>query len=218
MIDRGLIEKVVAEVLTKLTSFDNRSLPKPNLLVVGDYSKVDPIYQDKIESKWNIVNYHSIEDRKVHFPNSVLFLEGNQDLVVKGALGISDTSETELLAWCLLQNIPVSLIPLEYLHTILFEDVQAKSEYIAQLKSYKDRLIKFGVSVESLDSFSNENIHFPKELPSSKRKLLTQRDVQSHKGMRLDIDQGTIVTPLARDAARERGITIHIVEPKGAKE
>jgi hypothetical protein len=218
MIDRGLIEKVVAEVLTKLTSFDNLSLPKPNLLVVGDYSKVDSIYQEQIHSKWNIVHYHSIEDRKVHFPKRVLFLEGDQDLVVKGALGISDTSETELLAWSLLQSIPVSLIPLDYLHTILLEDDQAKSEYISQLKSYKDRLVKFGVSVESLDSFSNENIHFPKELPSGKRKLLTQRDVQSHKGMRLDIDQGTIVTPLARDTARERGMTIHIVESKGAKE
>jgi hypothetical protein len=213
MIDRELIEIVVAEVLTKLTSFDRQSLHKPNLLVVGDYSGVDPIYQQKIISKWNIVNYHSLEDMKVHFPKKVLFLEANQDLFVKGALGIGDTSESELLARCILENIPVTLIPLDYLHSVLVNnDQQPKSEYILQLKSYQDRLVKFGVSVESIDSFLNEHIPFSKELPSGKRNLLTQRDVQAHTGKRLDIVQGTIVTPLARDAARERGITIHILD------
>jgi hypothetical protein len=219
MIDRELIEKVVAEVLTKLTSFDTQSLHKPNLLVVGDYSKLDPIYQQKVYSKWNIVNYHLLEDMKDHLPKRVLFLEANQDLFVKGALGMSDTSESELLARCLFENIPVTLIPLDHLHSVLVNNDQPKTEYILQLKSYKDRLVKFGVSVESIDSFLNEQIPFSKELPSGKRNLLTQRDVQAHTGKRLDIVQGTIVTPLARDAARERGITIHIlVDSKGAKE
>ncbi|WP_042355565.1 phosphate propanoyltransferase [Bacillus rubiinfantis] len=47
--------------------------------------------------------------------------------------------------------------------------------------------------------------------------LLTQRDVQNCLNDELVVDKQTIITPLARDTAREMGISIKMIETKGAK-
>jgi hypothetical protein len=222
MIDHKLIERVVAEVLKQLTLSDKKTLEKsqPHLLVVGDHSRLDSNVLQTIESKWHIISYHSYEDISIHTPKKVLFLEASQDLIVKGALGISDTSESELLARCLLEKIPVTLIPATYLSSYLLDDIHHNTEYISQLRSYKERLVKFGISVESLVSFIEQSItndlnNHSQEQRTKKRKLLTQRDVQFYKGNQIHIDHQTIITPLARDTAREKGITINVMDVKG---
>lgn len=46
-------------------------------------------------------------------------------------------------------------------------------------------------------------------------KLLTQREVQDFKGKILQVKRKTLITPLARDAARDLGKTIEIIDEKG---
>jgi hypothetical protein len=156
-----------------------------------------------------------LEEAKLHTAMKVVFLEASQDLIVKGALGICDTPESELLAACILEYVPVTLIPKRYMFNILNGNQKSNQEYVSQLLDYKERLLKYGVSFNTLEGFAGyEEIIADK--PEAK-KLVTQRDVQDSKSDQIFVDKYTIITPLARDTARELGKSITVMESKGAE-
>jgi hypothetical protein len=217
MIDRPMVEQIVAEVVKRLMSAD--SMPsrklKHNLLVVGETAHLDPNLLKTINSHWNIIQCDTLEEAKLHTAMKVVFLEASQDLIVKGALGICDTPESELLAACILEYVPVTLIPKRYMFNILNGNQKSNQEYVSQLLDYKERLLKYGVSINTLEGFAGyEEIIADK--PEAK-KLVTQRDVQDSKSDQIFVDKYTIITPLARDTARELGISITVMETKGAE-
>ncbi|WP_394137970.1 hypothetical protein [Cytobacillus oceanisediminis] len=219
MIDRPMIEQIVAEVVKRLVDADSppSRKPKHNLLVVGETASLDPDLLKKMNAQWNIIHFETLEEAELHTVMKVVFLEASQDLIVKGALGICDTLESDLLGACILEYVPVTLIPRGYLFNILSGDKKnANQEYVSQLLDYKERLLKFGVSVNTLEGFAgSEKVHRDK---FEVKKLITQRDVQDCKSDQMVVDKHTIITPLARDTARELGKSITVMETKGAEE
>lgn len=224
MIDSKMIEQIVLEVIKQLSSTDDTLIEasKPTLLLVGDISIIDPKLLLLMKTNWNAVSYNADEKAKLDKVNKVIFLHATQDLIAKGALGIFDTPESKLLSRCILESVPVSIIPTVYLQENLFNVNPKNRVYVSQLLGYKNTLLKFGVIVESFESFvgnSKETISITsvKDPNMKKKKLLTQRDVQECQEVELVVDQSTIITPLARDTARELGKTIKVIESKGAK-
>jgi hypothetical protein len=219
MIDRDLIAKVVAEVLKQLSALEAvvaAEAAKPNLLVFGSLERLTVFLKETMNTDWNLIGGESWTDIQRYSPKKVLFLEASQDLLVKGATGLTDSAESEVLAACIWANIPVSLIPTEFLSAYLLAERSTNQAYFLQMKEYVERLERFGVSVETLEkAFQKESITSqPSQAPkvASGKKLLTQREVQSHQGKLISVDASTIITPLARDSARELGITIELMK------
>lgn len=220
--DRLLIEKVVIEVMKKLslTTDLEHEKRKPGLLVVKGARELDSSQSEKLESKWNVMYQDTNELNFIETVEAVLFLDAGQDLLVKGAIGITDTPDSELLARYLLADIPVSLIVSPLLEkALLKENGIGNQNYLARLVDYKETLNRYGVKVESWTDFiqSSKKAEISlDEKRSSFKKLLTQRDVKACKEKRININKQTIVTPLARDTARELGKIIFVTDSKGA--
>ncbi|RBP96561.1 hypothetical protein DFO70_101373 [Cytobacillus firmus] len=217
MIDRHVIEQIVEEVVKNLLGAKSasNSKTKHNILAVGDLGKVDKNLLEVLEENWNVLPYDFREEAELHTVMRVIFLDASQDLFVKGALGICDTPESELLSACIIDYVPVTLIPKTKLYKILNGEKKTNGEYFSSLMEYKEKLLKFGVEINSLQDFAA-----PKPIradqPDSK-KLITQRDVQECKMNEILADKQTIITPLARDTARELGKSIIVMDTKGAE-
>ncbi|MHC0036406.1 hypothetical protein [Pseudoneobacillus sp. C159] len=219
MMDRDLIAQVVAEVIKRLTSSEEIAgvkEAKPNLLVFGNVKRLSIPLTETISARWNMIGGQSLDDIERFSPEKVLFLDASQDLLVKGAIGLTDTPESEALARSIWANIPVTLIPTDFLSKYLFADPGASSnrEYLLQIKGYVEQLQKLGVSVETLEAAFQSVSQLQEASQASEKatgkKLLTQRDVQAYKGKQILVDENTIITPLARDTARELGKTIEL--------
>ncbi|MCM3089880.1 MULTISPECIES: hypothetical protein [unclassified Cytobacillus] len=217
MIDRQLIEQIVEEVVKSLAgakSAPNTAM-KHNILAVGDLDRTDPAILQALEKDWNVLPYDFTEEAQLHTVMKAVFLDASQDLLVKGALGICDTPETELLSACIIDYVPVTLIPKPNLYKILSGEKKTNGEYFSSLMEYKEKLLKFGVEISSLEDLTS-----PKPINTAQpeiKKLITQRDVQECKKNEIFADKQTIITPLARDTARELGKSIIVMDTKGAE-
>ncbi|CAG9620304.1 hypothetical protein [Sutcliffiella rhizosphaerae] len=218
---RELVEQIVLEVLKRLpiTDENTKVVTKRNLLVYKSKSN-ETITSPAMEHSWNIIS-KSVEDETV--PNdvhAVLFLHGSRDLLVKGALGITDTPETSRLASILMQGIDTTIIPTEMLKQVIYEDERkvVNNEYMSQLLTYKKKLESFGVSFQSFAAFEERlaTKESTKDVSTFEGPLLTERDIYLQEEDIIYISSATIITPLARDAARELRKTIHRLDPKGA--
>ncbi|MED3934435.1 hypothetical protein ABEY43_28005 [Priestia megaterium] len=214
----ALIEQIVLEVLTRLDKSDNQHLNvKPKLLIVKESAAIDPIQIKKLETSWTLVYG---DDQKENLPKDIqgiLFAEAKQDLLVKGALGMTDTLESYLLAEALLEGISVSLIPSVTLGNVLLSSNQKKpvnNKYAAHLIAYKNTLESFGVKIQSFERFLQSGLN--RHSLSFTERVLTQRHVKLVEEEKITVSPKTIITPLARDTARELGKEIYVIDVEGA--
>ncbi|GAB1810045.1 MULTISPECIES: hypothetical protein [Priestia] len=218
MNNHALIEQIVVEVLKRLDKSDKQQLnAKPKLLIVKESAAIDPIQIKKLETSWTLVYS---DDQKENLPKDIqgiLFAEAKQDLLVKGALGITDTLESYLLAEALLEGISVSLIPSVTLGNVLLSSNQKKrvnNKYAAHLIAYKNTLESFGVKIQSFERFLQSGLN--RHSLSFTERVLTQRHVKLVEEEKITVSPKTIITPLARDTARELGKEICVIDVEGA--
>ncbi|MFF2440339.1 hypothetical protein [Priestia megaterium] len=218
MNNHALIEQIVVEVLKRLDKSDKQQLHvKPKLLIVKESAASDPIQIKKLETSWTLVYG---DDQKENLPKDIqgiLFAEAKQDLLVKGALGITDTLESYLLAEALLEGISVSLIPSVTLGNVLLSSNQKKrvnNKYAAHLIAYKNTLESFGVKIQSFERFLQSGLN--RHSLSFTERVLTQRHVKLVEEEKITVSPKTIITPLARDTARELGKEICVIDVEGA--
>jgi hypothetical protein len=248
MIDRKVVESIVLEVIRAL---EKGQAPKtasnlPKLLIIGDASRIFEKTLAKLKGEWEISYSSKPGAEECDSADHIVFFQASQDLMVKGALGIADTSETVLLSHCLLAGKNVTISPEESLARHLKQSAGQVSGYVKQLFKYKEQLIGYGVKVESIEDFALGSRNGPKPAAVSagdglagvssdgslyswrqgtqnvspnataakreKKKLLTQRDVQDSKSVEIIVCKSTIITPSARDAAKELGKSIIVTE------
>jgi hypothetical protein len=221
MIDQMTVERIVAEVLKAINISVEPREPaelKPNLVVVKIGSDIDPLKLNLLEAKWNLHLFEFIDDQLPRSKEKVVFLDVSQDLLVKGALGLNDSPESFLLSKLILANVPVIFIPDLPLQKLLEEDGEMMNqEYKALFLKYKEALIRFGVEIVRLEEFlqiSDMKKNESSNPVSFHSKALTQRDIQLFSGNKITINKKTIVTPLARDAAKEMGKIIEVIDNK----
>ncbi|OHY75223.1 hypothetical protein [Priestia aryabhattai] len=213
----ALIEQIVVEVLKRLDKSDKQHLNvKPKLLVVKESAAIDPIQIKKLETSWTLVYS---DEQKENLPKDIqgiLFAEAKQDLLVKGALGITDTLESSLLAEALLEGISVSFIPSVTLGNVLLSSNQKKpvnNKYAEHLIAYKNTLEGFGVKIQSFERFLQSGLN--RHSLSFTERVLTQRHVKLVEEEKITVSPKTIITPLARDTARELGKEICVIDVEG---
>ncbi|MED4017740.1 hypothetical protein [Sutcliffiella cohnii] len=211
MSTQELITQIVKEVLSQLNKIEIKK-KKLTILGLGKPPNLTPYLSSN--EKWDIRFQSLKEEFELAETDAVLFVEGSQDLIVKGALGIADTTETKTLATCLLEGIPVSIIVESNICSLVKSSSSASTKRYHQLLSkYVTELTQYGVSVypsveEYKVSFSEKQV----DIDIFAGKLLTHREVQEWKGKIMKIRQSTIVTPLARDTAKELGKNICLIE------
>lgn len=207
MIDGAMIEEIVIEILKKLRGEHDE---KPNLLVIN-FS--EDAHINWLKKQWNVIEMNSKFHELPLDVQDAVFLNVTQDFLVKGALGIADTPESKILCHLIMQGFRIRFIPSLDLEWILDFDVKkvANSAYVSHLANYKKILESFGVQIIPLaelvptGSVSKDQITFH-------GKLLKQSDVETIKDEKIVIHKSTIVTPLGRDAARERGKSICVID------
>lgn len=210
MIDRKLIEQIVLQVI--------HSLNKPPLFVLN--APDDAVAMEQLEARWHVTK---IAAATLDVPDGVrdaAFLEVTQDVFVKAALGMADTHESKILSRLIRQGVRIYLVPAKEFEWIL--DIDQKevpnSEYAKLFIGYKKNLERFGVRVVSWKSLVTTNLDKDDgQIPRSGTvhgKLLTEKDVRACAEDEIFVGKTTIVTPLARDAARELGKRICIVGEK----
>ncbi|MGM0900635.1 MAG: hypothetical protein ACQEXB_05935 [Bacillota bacterium] len=224
MINREMIEQIVREVVQQLAQKDRdiEDQDKSKLLVVGDTSFIEQAALLQLQKLWDVVQYDVESKVRLDSYKHVLFLHTTQDLLVKGALGIIDTPECKLLSRCLIESCPVTLIPTVYLQDQLLSESPKNKAYIIQLQRYQQTILEYGGCIETFERFIAATIQSegPKQesVPeSSKKRILTRRDIQDCTEKFLKVDSNTIITPLAKDTARELGVDIIEFDSKGAK-
>lgn len=220
MITSQIVEEIVTEVLRRMELL--YLIEKPHLLVINQSSEQNKTQIKELKRDWHVVemNQHSSE-----IPPGVqraVFLEVNQDLLVKGALGITDTPESLLFSKLMYLDYQVDFVPNNSLSWSLNldEKKQVNRKYISQLFHYQAQLREFGVRLCPLKFIlpvEENGISISSQIKASSdysEKLLTKDQVEKWENDSICIHPNTIITPLAQDVARERGITIYTNESK----
>lgn|SRR5579875_549356 len=204
-INQQIIEKIIREVLAKLAD-------KPKLLLVyeGTKNTIKIEYLiSKLQEYWQVkvfsTNDHGLQEQSDF--QHLAFLDASQDLLVRGALGLTDTPGSNLLARALHQGCPVLFEPSEEMKWLVKQEIGAEHErvnrYRAHFLHYKNQLIEFGVCFGGIESLHPSQLHYD-------RRVLTGKDIQNMESTEVRVSSKTIITSLARDAAKERGIQIRV--------
>ncbi|MEH7114750.1 hypothetical protein V7124_20690 [Neobacillus niacini] len=218
MIHQHEIEKIVREVL-RLIDFEKQH-KKPKLLVLHHESEKSLQQIERLKRNWDIKQIpYSCHEIPSDFHHAV-FLEVGQDLLVKAALGLADSPESILFSKLMYRDYRIDFIPCDDLSWIIEPEKNSNSEnmYVRKLLQYKFQLLEYGVHFYPLSSINpNENISI--SAPSATiqgshtfhDKLITKEIVEKWKIKSIHIHPKTIITPLARDIAKEKGISIKLM-------
>lgn len=214
MIDEKLVQQIVAEVLNKLQRSERLAYDKlntkPKLLTVNVPEIISATYLDPY---WHVMNDFAIDHSTLESIQTALFFNVSQDLIVKGALGITDTDESEKLALAISSGLQVFLLLDDNFHWIVTDTISStkNKQYFQHMLTYKKTLDRFGVRfIKSIDEIEKPTITKKNNDTSINfdKKLLTETIVNNSKEKIINVNQSTIVTPLAYDRARELGIQI----------
>ncbi|ASN04346.1 hypothetical protein [Virgibacillus necropolis] len=212
MIDKKVIEEIVVNILKKegITSKG----AKPTLLVICSEDPEENTLEI-LRQHWRITILDPANDEVPFGTNQAVFLDVNQDLLVKGALGIADTKESLFFSKLVMQESKIQFVPSAALNWLLHssDGYPSNSSYKDLLSNYCEILRGFGVSFLSIEEIVPEEVpttfYAQKNIPNYEGKLLTQDVVKTWQKKEIYITKKTIVTPLARDVARELKIEIH---------
>lgn len=197
---KAQIEDIVTEVIRRLEASRKQEI----LVITPDIEHV----ADKvtaIEKHWHVTLFQGDIPTTT---KQAIFLEVNQDILVKGALGITDTEETKLFSKLMHLEFQVTLVPTDYLSNILF--TERRNPYQQQLITYKEQLKNYGVEICPFGDFVTSY----KEPQLFHGKVITVKDIETWNKGRIYVRHGTIITPLAMDVAKEKGIIIEKLMPK----
>jgi|SRR5699024_418435 len=216
--DEQTIEKVVEKVMRKLehcdSFFENKD-SKPTFLIVKNQSTNCYIIKH-LKRKANVIELTNEEEEIPKIVEKVLFLDATQDLFVKGALGITDTKEAYILSNAIRLGLSVKMIPSESFEWVHYISNKKKtSSYDKMFIQYMDSLNNFGVQVIDYKNLLKlESVHFingdNKYSDHINEKLLTKDIVERIQTNKINISESTLVTPLARDTAKELQKEIYV--------
>jgi hypothetical protein len=216
--DKILIEQVVREVIASMQVLGSRvSEQKSALLLVHGELRSQADVEEiaaTFRMKWHVHTSSACVPNLVTAAQGIsraVLMDTPQDLLVRGALGFTDSPAAELLAHLLQNGIPVTLVLVPALARMLQSaDADDKlpepaKRYRQHLRQHRDTLVSFGVKfagdLYELDVDNDGTLYFDE-------KLLTHYKVQSSHVTTIVVSRNTLITPLARDMAKEKGITI----------
>lgn len=221
--DEDTIRKVVETVMRELDNsvpLENYSFKSTFLIVKSPNTNYDTIKQ--LKQKVNVIELANGEGEIPKVVEEVIFLDTTQAMFVKGALGITDTKETYILSKAIRLGLSINMIPSECFEWIL--DISNKkkiSSYEGLFIQYMDNLSKFGAQlIDYKTLFKLESVDYSannKQFNNINEKLLTKKLVENIQTNKINISHSTLVTPLARDTAKELDKEIYVSDIKEEK-
>ena len=205
MVNREMVEQIVIDVLNKL-SVHKEVFSKSNMLIVPGEEEVESSLLQQLDTKWNISIYDGGRNIAAE---RIVFLQVDQNFLVKAAIGIADTDKCEYVTYCMEQGLMIIFILADGFKQFL--NKCKNEEYKSLFNRYIKTLEGYGVSfltIEQLISSQKET----KQMFIFQGKVLSYADVQSCKDPIIMISKKTIVTPLAKDTVRELGKEIVFME------
>lgn len=176
----------------------NMKSKEKKLLVLGSHD-VDLLNEFKTNG-WNIHHYnkdsHSLQEFQAVFADKV-----DRNIIVQVALGLSNHIHSEWIINALMQNKQVYIRLGEEFNVLL---QKSDHPYTENIRKYYQQLEQYGV--EFINSVYGKGKTVQKI--GFKGRLLKELDVKNYSGNELIIDSKTLVTPLALDCAKKKGIII----------
>lgn len=211
MIDKSTIEKIVIEIL-KNKGITSRDV-KPTLLVICSNEPETKILES-LQYHWEPILVNPDKDELPYAGEQAIFLNVDQDLLVKSALGMTDTNKALMFSKLMMQGTTLHFDLDAVLRGLIDEKGVGwvNPEYKKQMKQYYEKIKKYGVSFSKVEDIRPKNTPYSSYNQGDMRlyneKLLTQGVIDSWSEDEILVSNHTIITPLARDTARERKITI----------
>ncbi|KMY53783.1 hypothetical protein AC623_07190 [Bacillus sp. FJAT-27231] len=216
------IQKIVEEVLKQVQK-ESIVHSKPSILVIHPGTEMSKEQVKELRKYWEVTEVSLTTEKNMNLPPSVteaVFLEASQTLMVKGALGIADTAESEWLSNLLLHGVKTYIVPDQQLSFLLHDKVLLKARnraYQQMFLTYRETLSSFGVFFNSLEELVQAGGRNEKKSGQSEdnifhEKLISQKVIESWNGREIKVLPGSIVTPLAKDLAKQKGIKIFALE------
>ena len=154
-------------------------------------------------------------ERLVSKSDLILLPSMGDDDAAKMALGIFDEPSARVALSALALGKPLLASP----HSPYDGALKARSAVLFNLwQGYRKTLENFGFEiVEAAAMASAVNAHLSAKVesktatvPSGKRQVITAQDIEkaAQNGKRFDVPNGALITPLARDRARELGVKL----------
>lgn len=230
---REWIEQIVLEVVQRIetTLSQSEKYNKPCLLIF--FSQQRP--QQEVDE---IIHFFQKDRQVITWPtndkdtehmslpehiNKAMFMDVNQDLIIRGALGLTGTPASEILSILIHRDVPVSLVPSKELHWIL--EKSNKQSLTLGTKRYREGIVKHKENLQSYGVTFQKRIDLHQkvldendpayqsdhvEVVTLKKKLLAEQDIHAIHASVILVPPKAIITPLARDVAKNKGIEIRV--------
>lgn len=212
-VNRQLVEEIVEKVMQSLNDRNTLGEAKKTLLIL-DKEKAHNPSLSRLEREWNII---SPPPSKVDLTSidKLLILDVSQSLFVKVAIGLVDCEESTLISSALQEAIPLCFVLSNELELLVTEKYPKNKLYQQRFLEYKKTIQSFGIQIVSRQEFdrdcsvskkhSTEPIKSPFRL---KKKVIVEADLYEFENTTIQIPKSSIITPLAIDRARAKGINI----------
>ena len=208
MIDSKMIERIVEEIISQVETGHFKY--KPSLLVM--YNETKNLEDDLhyLQRYWNVIKANPSEQQSYTNIQQAAFIHVNQDTLVRAALGLTDTPESKLFSQLMYHEIPIIFVLEPSLEKLLQASttLHKYAVYIKKMNAYKEMIEKFGVSFKVLEELQPVMQSSSKKKVEPTKTLITEVDIENFNSSQLIVEPGMIITPLAIDKAKERGITI----------
>lgn len=215
--DKTLIEQVVRAVIASMQDLGPKvAEQKPCLLLVHGKHRAQAEVEEiagALMTKWQVrtISFDSPDlGSAANDISRAVLIDIEQDLLVRGALGLTDSPPSELLAHVLQNGIPVTLVLAptlaRMLQSVPSDDKlpEPAKRYRQHIRKHRDTLVSFGAKFANLYELEEDNamtLHFNGQ-------VLTHFNVQDTDVTTIVVSQNSLITPLARDTAKEKGITL----------
>lgn len=202
--DYTQLETMVSQIVKRIV--ENHRIYEKNILVVHPNTSSAIKKIERLKILFHVDEWQGeVVDELINYYDFILFLEVDQQFIVNSAQGIIYSPETKLLSQLILREITPVLVPNDEFLTLVIQS-SSNNPYIKMLQGYVKNLQQYGCTI---CEFTNvKNFIHPKQVISEKNKLITESTIKEYQNSVLSISNNTIITPLAIDAAKQKGITI----------
>ncbi|MBH0229713.1 hypothetical protein [Halobacillus yeomjeoni] len=216
-VDREWVEQIVREVLQYQQQGLNQEKPTIHIIHSEKMKQEDKVF---FEKRWNVIWVNPSEETERDVERA-LFYHVEQDLLVKSSLGISDTPVSRWFSKLIRSGREVLFTLSPQLNWLKQkENITDMSQcYADMLMQHKDNLISYGVQfldVKEVIPHRSQNYKDEGSSISSPNvysgKLVTQRDLEKWGRKEMHVLKNTIITPLAKDKAKELNITMQYID------
>ncbi|TSI11484.1 hypothetical protein [Lysinibacillus sp. BW-2-10] len=201
--DYAQLEKMISQTVKKVVA--NYVFHETKLLVIHPNSLTSRNKIERLRKSFHIHEWQGEPiDELLDCYDFIVFLEVDQSFIVNSAQGIIHTPAAKLLSQFIIRDVATVLVPNDEFLTYVIRSTSNRP-YISMLRGYVENLRQYGCTICEFSNVKNLTHRNPS---INEKELITESTIKEYKNSILTISENTIITPLALDTAKQKGITI----------